>query len=1238
MQLRGVVAGVKDVPVLLDPGAEDGPAYISKTFCNTHNIVMKPSHGRHVQGWGDATASVYGTCTVKVKLGKFVSDLLCIVTDSPVAFPLILGDDFLHKHRAILKYTNGTCSLVKDGRHYLLRLDTPQQVTPAPEPGPSILSYAHAKRIMRPGTYYCLVLVRAVDPPTDSTSPAPPAANSDLLPDSVVQQIISEYPMVFTDKAPYGGSKIQADVEAIPVTDHRAVMKPMFRYSPFELAEMEKQVKELLELGYIRPSSSPYGAPVLFVMKPRSTELRMVIDYRAINKITRRNAFPLPRIDVLLDHLAGCKVMSLIDLRQAYHQIQLLDSDVPKTAFRTPFGHFEYLTLSFGLVNAPAVFQGAMNRIFAKYLHKFLLVYLDDCLIFSKSAEEHATHLRLVLDVLKEHQLTAAVHKCSFNQSQVLFLGHIVSSEGVKADPAKVAAIAKYPKPTDVTGLRSFLGMTNYFRKYVYGYARIVHPLTDMLKNPAKGKGAPSRHTPLKWYPAADAAFEQIKTALSSAPVLAMPDWSEDAVFDLICDASYQGLAGILMQHGKPIAFESRKLNAAEENYSATELEMLAVVYCVTKWRCYIEGREARVYTDHKPNTFFETASMLTRKQARWVEALQGYRLQWNYKPGASNIADPLSRNPILLFTATSTKKKAPPPPRCESPDFLTQVRSGYGSDPWFSRADTLRVRKQFTQKNGLFYMGDRLVVPDVSELRTQCIEECHDTPYCGHVGRTKTQHNVRRYFWWPGLSSDVSHHVSTCDSCQRVKSRNTKKAGLLQPLPVPEDTWQSVSMDLITQLPPSTEGYTAVAVFVDRLSKMARLVPCHDTTTAEQFADLFLDAVFRSHGMPQQLVSDRDTRFTSEFWAGLTRRLGISRAMSTAFHPQTDGQTERVNRLVEDMLRHFIDPAQSNWARLLPLVEFAYNDSYHEATHAIPFVLNYGKRPALPLDWILRGEGEAVAPVAPVAPVVAVTTRAQRQLEAVGVSNAAAEQEPPAGDASDGSDTESDAPGEVAADAAEAAESANPQTTAHRAAAQARADALAAEIRNVVAKARKWVHAAQRRYKEGEDKHRVDVQYEVGEEVMLSTMNLSMKMQGTSKLLPRFIGPFKVTKRIGTVAYRLDLPPELKIHNVFHVSLLKQYKPGGRKASKPLPILVDGVPEFEVETILRHRRRGKTKQYYIKWLGYGEEYNSWEPECNVRHCPERINEYWARVAQVEERKRSAEDAADEQQQKRRKQ
>lgn len=1230
MQLRGVVAGVRDVPVLLDPGAEDGPAYISRAFCELHSIAVRPRFSEHVQGWGSATLPVHGDCVITLKLGKFVARVSCVVTDNPTAFPLILGDDFLHAHKAVLNYNDRQCTLVHSGKHYCLPMYAPAQSPASSAKRPGILSYTQAKRFARPGVHYLLAVVRPVDEDTDVPSSGTPAAEpvpgSDPLPEHVVQQIISEYPTVFTDKAPHGGSKIHADVETIPLTDNRPTMRPMFRYSPLELAEMERQVKELLDQGYIKPSSSPYGAPVLFVKKPRSDELRMVIDYRALNKLTERNAYPLPRIDVLLDHLAGSKVFSLIDLRQAYHQIQLCESDVPKTAFRTPFGHYEFITLSFGLVNAPAVFQGAMNRIFSKYLYKFLLVYLDDCLIFSKSAEEHEQHLRLVLDVLKEHQLTAAVHKCTFNQAQVLFLGHVISADGVKADPAKVKAILDYPKPSDVTGLRSFLGMTNYFRKFVYGYARIVHPLTDMLRNPVQGKGAPSKHAVLRWSEAADAAFTQIKQALASAPVLALPDWSEGAVFDMICDASYQGLAGILMQKDRPIAFESRKLNAAERNYSATDLEMLAVVYTVRKWRCYIEGREARVFTDHKPNTFFDSANMLSRTQARWVEALQGFRLQWNYKPGISNIADPLSRNPVLLFTLSSRRVFAA---LRESPDFLTQVRSGYLTDPWFTQKSTERVRKQLTVTNGLYYMGDRLAVPAAGALRTACMAECHDTPYCGHVGRTKTLHNAQRYFWWPGMTADVSQYVATCDSCQRVHSRNCSQSGLLQPLPMPQDTWQSVSVDFVTSLPATAEGFTAVVVFVDRLSKMVRLAPCQDTVTAEGCADLFIDTVFKSHGVPEQLVSDRDTRFTSEFWAALTARMGVTRAMSSAFHPQTDGQTERVNRVMEDMLRHFVDPTQSTWAKLLPLVEFAINDSWHESVQAIPFVLNYGKRPALPLDWILRGEGATTA-AASADPTVAVTTRAQRQLEAVGVAQTTEvpagtttepAPEPEPAEASESSDGESDAdPADTSAEA-----------TARKAAPQHRAAEVIADITAAVVKAKKCFHAAQQRQKRLADQRRADVHFAEGEQVLLSTKNLTLKMQGSNKLLPRFIGPFKIAQQVNAVAYRLELPPVLKIHDVFHVSLLKQYRPSGRVQPPPLPILIDGVLEFEVEAILKHRKRrygrGKPKvQYLVKWLGYGEEHNSWEPEANVCNCPLRVNEYWARVAHVEQQKRDADE------------
>jgi hypothetical protein len=610
------------------------------------------------------------------------------------------------------------------------------------------------------------------------------------MPDAALQSILKEYPGVFTDKPPHGGSKLQAPYEVIPVTPGaKPVFRPMFRYSPVELAEMEAQVKELIELGFIQPSRSPYGAPVLFVKKPRSDKLRLVIDHRGLNKLTVRNSFPLPRIDDMLDSLSGAQVFSSIDLRQAYHQIQLLPSDVPKTAFRTPMGHYEFLTLSFGLVNAPAVFQNIMNDLFRPYLRKFVVVYLDDILVYSNTPEEHAKHLRLVLDVLKKHQLTVSAEKCSFNQRQVLFLGHIVSADGVKVDQTKVAAVQQFPQPTDVHQLRSFLGMANYFRRFIPKYSQVVSPLTDLLKD-----GAVVQRD---WGADHTAAFDQVKQLLCTAPVLALPDWQSTEPFDMICDASYKGLSGVLLQKGQPVAYESRKLIPAERNYTPTEIEMLAVVHCCKKWRCYIEGRDVRVYTDHKPNISFDAVTtMPSKRQAKWIELLQSHRLQWHYTPGAKNIADPLSRHPVCVLAA---RTRSPAGKLLDTNSFVSKIKTGYAHDEWFSKPKNTAVLEN---RNGLYYFKHRLVIPEYMDCRETAIAECHDTPYSGHIGRHKTHHNVARFFWWHKMHAEVRRHVQTCDSCQRVKPSNKAPVGLLQPLPVAEGPWHSMSMDFVTGLP----------------------------------------------------------------------------------------------------------------------------------------------------------------------------------------------------------------------------------------------------------------------------------------------------------------------------------------------------------------------------------------------------------------------------------------------------
>jgi hypothetical protein len=1134
MQQLGTVAGAP-VQCLMDTGAELYN-YISKDFCQRVGLPLRPCPDIAVHSIHDTSGVVAGKCTaVLIFQGvKWQTDFISM--DLPAAFDVILGEQWLNQSHAHLDYDTRTCTVRKGKHKCTLHMQPPASTADTKPPLAPVLGYAAAKRYMKQsGVMYCLVLVKEVK------------ANQDIDAEQKAKQLQAEYPTVFTDEPPHGGCKIQLDFEVIPVPPGRSpVLRPMYRYSPLEMEEMQKQIAALLELGYIKPSQSPYGAPVLFVKKPRSNELRMVVNYRAINKLSKRNAFPLPRIDDMLDHLVDATTFSLIDLRQAYHQCRLVDSNVPKTAFRTPLGHYEYVTLSFGLTNAPAAFQSVMNKLFSKHLYKFVMVYLDDILVRSKKAAEHDHHLRTVLDILRDTKLTVAIHQCKFYQPEVLFLGHIVSGNGVKTDPAKVQAVREFPRPTDVSHLRSFLGMATYFRRFIDGFARVAHPLTDLLK----------QDTAWCWTDACEAAFCKLKELLTTAPVLALPDWRSQTPFELVCDASLKGVGGVLMQSKRPIAFESRKLIDAELRYSATELEMLAVppvVYCVEKWRCYIEGGEVLVYTDHKPNTFFGTTKMQSRRSARWLEKL----LQWHHKPGPQNVvADALSRHPTdnrpivatIVLRSTSVQRKL-----TDSNTFVSAIKQAYAADQCFAVKEHTA---DLTKVHDLWFMGDLLVLPNDEQLKLQVLAECHDTPYAGHVGRTKTLHNVRKNFWWPGMACDVCQYVTNCDSCQRVKSGHQHLVGLLQPLPVPGDTWDSVSMDLIVSLPKMAAGFTSIVVFVDRLSKMVHLAPCRDTTTAEDFAELFYQHVFRLHGLPSQIVSDRDPLFMSKFWRALMERLEVTHAMSSAFHPQTDGNTERVNQVLEDMLRHFIDPAQSNWDKLLPLVEFAINDSYHESVCNTPFVLNYGKRPRLPMDLVLREQGTH----------------------------------------------------EVSTSTCDAAES------------------LANRIHTIVNDAKKCLTAAQQRQKAYADRYRRDVEFAVGSEVLLSTKHINIKMKGSSKLLPKWVGPFKVEKQVNVVADKLKLPASLQLHPVFHASLLKAYVPG-RVQPPPPPEVIEGEFEWEVESILAHRdvqvkkkNRNKTpvfkRQYLVKWLGYDEAHNTWEPEEHFSNSPAAIADYWARHAQ----------------------
>ena len=644
--------------------------------------------------------------------------------------------------------------------------------------------------------------------------------------------------------------------------------------------------------------------------------MRLCIDYRELNKVTIRNQYPLPRIDDLFDQLQGAKVFSKIDLRSGYHQLRVHDEDVPKTAFRTRYWHFEFLVMPFGLTNAPAAFMDLMNRIFRPYLDQFVIVFIDDILIYSGSGEEHAEHLRIILQTLQEHRLYAKLSKCQFWLDSVAFLGHIVSAEGVSVDPQKVEAILNWKPPTSVTEIRSFLGLAGYYRKFVEGFSKIAAPLTRLTR----------KEEPFLWSEACQQSFDELKRRLTSAQVLTLPSGQDG--FAVYCDASRQGLGCVLMQNDKVIAYASRQLKKHEQNYPTHDLELASVVFALRIWRHYLYGVPCRIFTDHKSLQYLFTQKELNMRQRRWIELIKDYECTIEYHPGKANVvADALSRRPM----SSLSHLRAVHLPRLIElrslgvrleltdsgallatfhvrPVLIDRIRELQIQDPQIVK---LRGEVKSGQRgdlslreDGTVVMGQRLCVPDVGDVRRGIMEEAHSSAYAMHPGSTKMYRTLKEHYWWKGMKRDIAEFVSRCLTCQQVKAEHQKPAGLLQSLPIPQWKWERITMDFVVGLPRCRNGHDTIWVIVDRLTKSAHFLPIKNSDSLDKLAQLYVREIIRLHGTPVSIVSDRDPRFSSRFWPSLQNALGTKLHFSMAFHPQTDGQSERTIQTLEDMLR----------------------------------------------------------------------------------------------------------------------------------------------------------------------------------------------------------------------------------------------------------------------------------------------------------------------------------------------
>ncbi|CAI5484512.1 unnamed protein product [Closterium sp. Yama58-4] len=838
---------------------------------------------------------IHGESTLQLQIGALRWKPTLPITNIK-GLDFILGRDFLKRFNPEIDWVNSKVCIYNNGKRIALRSWTDTGDIPE-------TTLARFERTVNESNtgYLALVMAAAEEEKPSSELPA------------AVKEVLEQYKDIMPDDLPAGVPPARThEHEIVEEPGAKPVSRAPYRLSPTELTDMKKQIEYLLDRQLIRPSTSPYGAPVLFTPKPDDS-LRMCINYRALNKQTVKNKYPIPRIDDLLDQLRGATVFSKLDLRSGYWQIKMADNSIHKTAFRTRYGSYEYLVMPFGLCNAPATFQAEMNHILRPLLDECVVVYLDDILIYSKNMKEHVEHLRKVFEILRKNKFYVKLSKSDFALKKVQFLGHMVSAEGVHVDPRKIEAVKKWKVPENVKELQQFLGFANYYNRFVPQYAKIAAPLTDLLK----------KDTPFKWDTPHQQAMEQLQTALTTAPVLILPDPDKDYVVE--ADASDQAVGAVLMQdHGnglQPIAYLSKKLHGAELNYPIHDKEALAIVVAFKAWRCYLEGAKTTVYTDHCSLKYLKSQPTLSRRQVRWVDFLEThFHYDIVYKPGLHNKADALSRPGHVAGIQLDEM----------NPLLKGLFQHGYSVDGEIATAEKQKL---------LQWEKDLAIL----------LEEFHDVPYAGHFGSNKTLAGIAKYYYWPRMAADVQQFVTSCDTCQRMKSSKQKKAGLLQPLPVPEQPWQVVSLDFITGLPSTSRGHDSILVVIDKFSKMGHFIPTNATATAEATARLFFDRIITIHGIPATLISDRDPKFTSKFWKELMGLLGTKLAMSSAYHPQTDGQTERLNQVVEQLLRTACKDDISHWDTQLPTLEFAYNNASHAATGKTPFFLCYGREPLTP-------------------------------------------------------------------------------------------------------------------------------------------------------------------------------------------------------------------------------------------------------------------------------------------------
>lgn len=758
---------------------------------------------------------------------------------------------------------------------------------------------------------------------------------------------------------------------------------PLYNMSRDELLVLRKWLDTNLEKGFIRASTSPAAAPCLFAKKPGGG-LRFCVDYRALNAITIKNRYPLPLIQETLSRLSKAKFYTKLDVIHGFNNIRIAEGDEWLTAFNTRYGLFESLVMPFGLTNAPATFQTRINQILHPFLDVFCTAYIDDILIFSNTRKEHRQHVRQVAKALLDAGLHCEINKCEFEVQEVTYLGMIISTTGVKMDPEKTKAIDEWEIPSSVKDVQGFLGFSNFYRRFIKNFSAIVRSLVRLTK----------KDVVFDWSDKCNKSFNALKKAFVVAPILRHFDPELEVYVET--DASDFVSAGILSQKDElgvlhPIAFMSKKHTETECNYEIYDKELMAIVRCFESWRAELQGsaHKITVLSDHRNLVYFMTTKALTRRQVRWSEFLSQFDFEISWRSGSMSVKPdaltkrsqdlPKSQNdprikyqnqallkphnigsPLTETVSIKSIQLSPAVIETVGAKITRLLDIGYKDDEFWHR-----IKKEMTKPEGIpkskeislsecdirkdhLYFRDRLYIPNLpkNELRTFLLQLAHDSVESGHPGGRRMFELVSRDYFWPGLQAEIDQFCANCHLCHRNKGSQDRYKGALKPLPLPSQRWRHISVDFIGPIITSKQGNNGIMNVVDRLTKEKHSIPCKMTMTAEELAQLFVQRVWCLHGLPDSIISDRGSLFVSQFWRAICHKLQVEVALSTAFHPETDGQTEIANKATNQYLRMFVNYAQDDWEDWLPLQEFASNNSVNMTTGVSPFMANKGFHP----------------------------------------------------------------------------------------------------------------------------------------------------------------------------------------------------------------------------------------------------------------------------------------------------